>query len=272
MAHSRIALLMSLVALLAAPALTHPPAALAGTEVADATCPGDPGVGYSGRRLGETFTVQHSGLLSRATFVVTNGGSTPQDYTVTIRTLDDQGRPTSNVIATGTASQVAPATEYSGKTVSVSFSPAPSVTAGQFLAISVEVPSGNTNAGVHVTDVCSGLLFFDGDASDNWSTAGNSNDLLMGIYVTVPGGGPPPSQDPGPSSQAPPAPPPAPSEPVTTSPDNGLISASTTNLGPLFGVDVRARVDGPGVVDTVAYSPPRTPGRIRAAGNSRAGS
>lgn len=262
-------LLISLVSiLLSLPlALARVSAASADTEVADASCPGTPGVGYSGRRLGETFTVQNTGVLSRATFVVNNGGSGPADYTITIRTLDDQGRPTANVIATGTASQVTPAPTFDGKTVSVSFSPAPSVTAGEFLAISVEVPSGNTNAGVHVSDVCDGLLFYDTTATDDWMTNNNSNDLLMGIYVTVPGSDPPPSQDPGASSQPPPpAPPPPPAAPVTTSPDNGLISASTTNLGPLFGVDVRAHVSGPGVVDTVAYSPARTASRVRAAG------
>lgn len=116
--------LRTTLSLLTAVAMMAPASALADSDVADASCPGPVGYITSGyKRWAESFTVQHTGKLTRATTVVSGDGSTPVDYRIALRALDSMGRPTATVVTSVSLPGVVATSAYAGTTLNAAFSP-----------------------------------------------------------------------------------------------------------------------------------------------------
>jgi hypothetical protein len=153
--------------------------------VADASCKSSPiGSSLTGpRRFAQTFTVQQTGRMVAARFLVNNFPD-GTDFIIELRTLDSVGTPTSSVVASATVLDVqATGTGANAMAVTGLFPNPPAVNAGEAYALSITDFPTASNYGIRQTigDVCSGTPFFDGNADGSFMSTGG--DFWLETFV-----------------------------------------------------------------------------------------
>ena len=165
--------------------LTLSPSMASAEVVADASCK-TPTIGSSftgSRRFAQTFTVQQTGRMVAARFLVNNFPD-GTDFIIELRTVDGAGLPTSSVLAAATVPDVQ-ATDAGANAMAVTglFPNPPAVNAGDAYALSI-TDSPDSTYGIRQTtgDACSGIAFQqDGSVNGIYSPIGG--DIWLETFV-----------------------------------------------------------------------------------------
>jgi hypothetical protein len=152
----------------------------------DAKCQVRPNLTFSGLngndRFAQTFTVQHTGKLTKAQAHVAKSPGSSGDYLLEISKVDGSGVPTGEIIAL----QFVPNSKVpagSNSTVTAKFSNPAQVTANQKLALIVTRPvSSNLAVRVNSQDPCGGSLFRS-EGQDGTFFEESGEDLLYATFV-----------------------------------------------------------------------------------------
>lgn len=157
--------------------------------VVTASCPGPRSQqtgGGSTKRFAQTFTAQHSGIITRATMEI-SGNPAGGDFLIAIRGTDGAGKPVGPVLASALVANVAPSNLVQDRTLDAIFPAPAAVTIGQKYAVSVEPTGGQVYYvnGRLLTGACSaGQRFSDPASNEGWVLS--SADPLLYSIVVVP--------------------------------------------------------------------------------------
>jgi hypothetical protein len=164
--------------------LTLAPSMASAEVVADASCKSSPiGSSLTGaRRFAQTFTVQQTGRMVAARFLVNNFPD-GTDFIIELRTLDSVGTPTSSVVASATALDVqATGTGSNAMAVTGLFPNPPAVNVGEAYALSItDFPASSYAIRQTIGDVCSGNPFLDFSADGNFTSTGG--DFWLETFI-----------------------------------------------------------------------------------------
>jgi large repetitive protein len=193
----RSAFTVAVVALIVANA----PSALA-APVLDANCPDGVNQVLSGSagvtRSAQTFTAETTGALVMGQFKINKAG-TAGDYRMDVNATDASGAPTNTTLASTTIPDAVVPPGIS--TITGTFATPAPVTAGQQYALVLTRPgSTDVTHSARFGDVCSGMEFFSGSQTGEWS-AFSDMDMIYSTFVEPAAPQPDPSDSVAPNTQ-----------------------------------------------------------------------
>lgn len=156
-------------------------------QTAIISCPGPSTASFTGtRRYAQTFSATQTGAVTTASFefAEVTGGS---DFVIEIRTVDGNGVPTDEVLASADAIDV-PQVNAAPFTLTVPFNPPASVAQGQaYAAVVTGTPfSDGYDINTRIGNACAGQFFVDPTANGTF-TPELGTGLIFSVSLTSTG-------------------------------------------------------------------------------------